>query len=101
MDDCTAVLEVEGAAAKASRDAKGVGQEDGGQRRKGFGRVFPEPRVIENVDAGDIVLIGDQFKDRDIRLDTKLYGSSGSSSSGELSHAIDIYRRKLSPSYRH
>lgn len=68
MDDCTAVLEVEGAAAKASRDAKGVGQEDGGQRRKGFGRVFPEPRVIENVDAGDIVLIGDQFKDRDIRV---------------------------------
>lgn len=69
MDDCAAVLEVERAAAKASRGAKGLGEKDG-QRREGIGRVFPEPRVIENVDAGDIVLVGDQSADRDIRVST-------------------------------
>lgn len=69
MDDCAAVLEVERAAAKASRGAKGLGEKDG-QRREGIGRVFPEPRLVENVDAGDIVLVGDQSADRDIRVST-------------------------------
>lgn len=69
MDDCAAVLEVERAAAKTSRGAKGLGEKDS-QRREGIGRVFPEPRLVENVDAGDIVLVGDQSADRDFRVST-------------------------------
>lgn len=82
MDDCTTVLEVERAAAasaapaptsQASRDdAKGPGEEDGddgdGEKWKGIGRVFPESRVIEDIDAGHLVLIRNQFKDRDTRV---------------------------------
>lgn len=82
MDDCTTILEVERAAAtsaapastsQASRDdAKSPGEEDGddgdGEKWKGIGRVFPESCVIEDIDAGHLVLIRDQFKNRDARV---------------------------------
>lgn len=83
MDDCTTILEVERAAAasaapastsQASRDdAKSSGEEDGdggdaGEKWKGIGRVFPESCVIEDIDARHLVLIRDQFKNRDTRV---------------------------------
>lgn len=79
MDDCTTILEVKRAPAspastsQASRDdAESAGEEGGddgdGEKRKGIGRVFPESCVIEDIDAGHLVLIRDQFKNRDTRV---------------------------------
>lgn len=80
MDNCTTILEVErvpASPASTSRDdAESPGEKGGddgdGEKWKGIGRVFPESCVIENIDAGHLVLLRDQFKNRDTRVSVLL-----------------------------